>query len=1137
MHVVVSHHLAYEQAGVPIVPAHTNEEARLTGVPRPSETDQMKYVRSNRWWPAALTLAERAALRRDGNASSSIESASAGGTSRANRWRSQRPFNRPELLARRLRIDGLTEPEFDALVDASPYGVSGDREPPLWAREVERTDSLAREIARRPERITDADVDGLGPVRAFVEPFVTAGMARLYAEAHAVASANSSAPFDAKGATLLFEPLLWGHLIGRAMKVVILELNVARVRGTLAGDTPEARCAHFATQLRSGPVRDQLIEEYPVLARSLVMATDYWVESSREFLRYLAEDAGALRDAFADGSELGTLAGISGNAGDVHRGGRAVAIAEFSSGIRVVFKPRPLDVDWHFGDLIAWINALGQAPPLRAVRVLTRADHGWAEFVANAPCRSREEIDRFYERFGAWLAVLHVLNATDFHYENVIASGEFPMLIDLEALFHPLPEADHQLDEPEWIGWNALQRSVLRTGVLPFRAYDSEQSSGLDMSAMGGSGGQQTPNRFPVLVAPGTDEMRLERDFVTLPDSQNRPTLGGQPVDPAAFGSRIVSGFATTYQLLLANRDALLAPAGPIRRFANDPIRVVLRPTRQYALILSESNHPDVMRDALDRDRLFDRLWVAVPGRPELERVIAWEHADLINGDIPLFASKPSSVDLFTAHGETVPGFFRRSGLSSAIERIEAMSEDDLHHQRWVVDASLVALLPGMHVAPLPNAAVPEPHISRAVSEPSRDAALVAARRAARRLVKLALRREDRVSWLGLTLLRERDWTIQPVGPDLYSGAAGIAHFLAYFDHVAGDDDSREIARTVVRQLTRRLAATLDASESGTALPASSLGAFGTLSGAVYALSHIGALWADHDLIDLAERLVAMLGDHVHADRTLDIIGGTAGFIMAASALEHVRSAPALRHVVMRAAECLIARGDERAGGLSWSTSLPASQPLTGISHGASGIALALLAAGRLANHQPFVDAAMRALRYERSCFDPARMNWPDYRILPGRDHGDEVPWMWAWCHGAPGIGLVRLDALGSSDAPELASDLAAALTSTTRFGFWSNDSLCHGDLGNLELFVRARELGYNGEWEDALTAHSARLTARLGDGHWRCGIPGGVETPGLMTGLAGVGYGLLRLAATERVPSLLALEPPRVTIGARGGR
>jgi hypothetical protein len=35
------------------------------------------------------------------------------------------------------------------------------------------------------------------------------------------------------------------------------------------------------------------------------------------------------------------------------------------------------------------------------------------------------------------------------------------------------------------------------------------------------------------------------------------------------------------------------------------------------------------------------------------------------------------------------------------------------------------------------------------------------------------------------------------------------------------------------------------------------------------------------------------------------------------------------------------------------------------------------------------------------------------------------------------------------------------------------------------------------------------------------------VESPGLMTGLAGIGYALLRLAEPHRVPSVLGLAPP----------
>jgi lantibiotic modifying enzyme len=40
-----------------------------------------------------------------------------------------------------------------------------------------------------------------------------------------------------------------------------------------------------------------------------------------------------------------------------------------------------------------------------------------------------------------------------------------------------------------------------------------------------------------------------------------------------------------------------------------------------------------------------------------------------------------------------------------------------------------------------------------------------------------------------------------------------------------------------------------------------------------------------------------------------------------------------------------------------------------------------------------------------------------------------------------------------------------------------------------------------------------------------RCGTPNEVPTPGLLCGLAGIGYGLLRLGFADQVPSVLLLD------------
>jgi lantibiotic modifying enzyme len=93
--------------------------------------------------------------------------------------------------------------------------------------------------------------------------------------------------------------------------------------------------------------------------------------------------------------------------------------------------------------------------------------------------------------------------------------------------------------------------------------------------------------------------------------------------------------------------------------------------------------------------------------------------------------------------------------------------------------------------------------------------------------------------------------------------------------------------------------------------------------------------------------------------------------------------------------------------------------------------------------------------------------------------------------------------------------------------GFGGNHSLCHGSLGNLELLLQAGEILENRCWRDQASRLAAIILESIQRKGWLCGNPLGVESPGLMTGLAGIGYGLLRLAEPARVPSVLVLAPP----------
>src|SRR5262249_35687328 len=151
----------------------------------------------------------------------------------------------------------------------------------------------------------------------------------------------------------------------------------------------------------------------------------------------LSNDWPAICSGLNGGVDPGCLSQVSPGAGDFHRGGRSVIIATFDNDWKIVYKPHLLAVDVPFCEFLTALNRMGDHPPFKTAAVIDRGEYGWSEFVSSRPCDTLAQVRRFYQRQGGYLALLYFLEATDFHLENLIASGEDPILVDLEALFHP----------------------------------------------------------------------------------------------------------------------------------------------------------------------------------------------------------------------------------------------------------------------------------------------------------------------------------------------------------------------------------------------------------------------------------------------------------------------------------------------------------------------------------------------------------------------------------------------------------------------------------------------------------------------------------------------------------------------------
>jgi lantibiotic modifying enzyme len=133
-----------------------------------------------------------------------------------------------------------------------------------------------------------------------------------------------------------------------------------------------------------------------------------------------------------------------------------------------------------------------------------------------------------------------------------------------------------------------------------------------------------------------------------------------------------------------------------------------------------------------------------------------------------------------------------------------------------------------------------------------------------------------------------------------------------------------------------------------------------------------------------------------------------------------------------------------------------------------------------------------------------------------------------SWCHGAAGIGLARLDTLAVHDTELLRSEIDAAVRIVLARGFGFDHSLCHGAMGHMDLLLHARARLKHSDLDAELEQAAGSVLADICEHGWHCGTAQAIETPGLMTGLAGIGYGLLRIAE-PRLPSVLLLMPPKL--------
>lgn len=841
-----------------------------------------------------------------------------------------------------------------------------------------------------------------------------------------------------------------------------------------------------ATRLR------RLVDRFPVAGRLAARAVERWVSDVTQFAADYAADADALARTFGvspDAPIVRVETGLS----DPH-GGRTVKVAAFSGGRRVVYKPRPMGVELAFQQLIEWANEAGLSPRLRSLAMLVRPDHAWVEYVEQDAGPDDDARGDLYRRGGALLCLAHVLKGTDFHHENIMVSGDHPVLVDLEMLAQP-DLAVERSETARRVVTTQLEASVLETALLPSYHIDTN-------GALLGGGG----------LAWGLAPFAAQE----TPDSEAPPTAGEALLQ--SHLDDVVEGFTDAYRLVLAHRDELVGPGGAIRAFEGQWVRFVFRPTRVYGRLAQAATRPKRLLRETSRRIALEALFLSPlrDGRREMIPVLHAERDALDDMDIPVFHVRTDSTSL-NVGGRTIERLFDRPSYEAVRDRVEALSEADLAWQVRLIEASVGGRKSSGDVARPTSTA---PSVGGGTSG---DFEAVAFELADGLIDRATYDAEGGLSWVA-RVRRGRDrYCVQVIPNSLFDGTAGVALFLSACG-AAGHERAREAAEAAFRPLCEGLARR----DIGVRFRA--LFSLGTAAGAAegipsiaYALAHAAAFLDRADLLDVAARSVDLLRPE-DVTASLDVYDGAAGLILGLAGLDGTTGDDRARALAVSAGEHLL-RAREPWGSTGvrvWRTLDGGTY--TGFAHGASGIAAALLRLHDLAPDAALLGAARDAFAFERALFDPERGDWRDF---PDEPPGTGRPTR-AWCHGAAGIGLARLQALrgplgaGRPEASELSRDVEQALASIDPDALGSNDSVCCGSFGQVEFLHEAERAGFTSGGAARLA--SAVLRRRHAHGTFAVGGSEGLN-PGFFQGVAGIGYTLLRLAHPGRFPNVLLWE------------
>lgn len=465
-------------------------------------------------------------------------------------------------------------------------------------------------------------------------------------------------------------------------KCCLVELHYCRLDGLLKGDTSEERFRSFIRMLMNPAYAKEFMAEYPVLNELLARKFQFYQDAMTLFFERLNTDISELQNTYFCNNNIIKLKKLDA-AGDSHRGGHRALILTFQCDNkiteRLLYKPHSLSVDLAYYQFLDWVNIKLPELPLIKIKTLNKDGYGWCQYIENKPVSSEKELTHYYYNVGKLVAVLYLLGGQDIHAENIIACGKAPVIIDLECLISPC------IDK---LSIDHVGQSLL----LPNRFHVTKDSRGVDLSGLNDEYGQKGIYKKSTWKKPLTDEMYLIKEEFYIPRSKNLPYITGKRIKPIRyFENEIENGFKDLYLILIKNKTSLLSKNSPLQTFRSLPIRCVMRSTSDYAKLLMESFHPELMVSWEKYKDYLSWLEKVVVYNKKHGSILQSEYISILRGDIPYFFAYANENRLRDQDHNVQNYQLAQSGYDRLIKKLKRLDRADLALQLRILSLSFRA--------------------------------------------------------------------------------------------------------------------------------------------------------------------------------------------------------------------------------------------------------------------------------------------------------------------------------------------------------------------------------------------------------------------------------------------------------------